>query len=154
MKPELIELQEIAKQSKGILQPQAVVEYAKNPETALHSHFTWDDSTAAQAYRIWQARQIISVTVTILETKNGAMNIKAFVSLKPDRQNPGGGYRVLAVVMGDEGQRRQLLSDALAELQVFQQKYQSLTELSAIMDEIARVNKKPRKRRKEVRAGL
>ena len=142
MKTELVELQEITKTNSGILRPQAVVEYAKNPETALHSHFTWDDSVAAHSHRLWQARQLIRVSVTVMETQDGPKDVKAFVSLTPDRSDVGGGYRVLSTVLNDAEQREQLLEDALAELNAFKCKYQDLKELSGVMSAIKKTAKK------------
>lgn len=43
----------------GTLTPQAVVEAAKNPSHALHEYFEWDDSSAAHAWRVEQARVLI-----------------------------------------------------------------------------------------------
>lgn len=50
----------------GRLTPDAVVADAADPNSPLHDAFEWDDSKAAQAYRIEQARVLIrSVEVTI-----------------------------------------------------------------------------------------
>jgi len=51
----------------GKLAPVHVLEVARNPGSALHAHFNWDDALAAQAYRIEQAdRLICKVRVRIL----------------------------------------------------------------------------------------
>jgi hypothetical protein len=47
----LKELEEIEKKH-GILKPEHVVKFAENPRTALHEKFTWDDSEAAQRWRL------------------------------------------------------------------------------------------------------
>lgn len=59
------ELARIAGRS-GKLTPQAVVDEARNPEHPLHACFDWDDETAAEAWRLEQARTLIrSVRVEI-----------------------------------------------------------------------------------------
>ena len=40
----------------GLLDPRRVVDYARDPDTALHSKFEWDDSLAAEQRRLRQAR--------------------------------------------------------------------------------------------------
>jgi hypothetical protein len=46
------ELNQIAATHGGELREEDVVEFAKNPETALHDYFTWDDKKAAAKYRL------------------------------------------------------------------------------------------------------
>lgn len=55
---------------RGRLDPERVVEAARNPKSALHACFEWDDSAAAHAWRIAQARALIrsaEVTITVRE---------------------------------------------------------------------------------------
>lgn len=131
------ELEALAESSNGLLLPETVVEFAKDPTTALHNRFEWDDTEAAQKYRIWQARQLIKVTVNILPNESET-EYKMFVSLKPDRYN-GGGYRTLVGVMSDEAMRRQLLTQAHNDFKMWQKKYQQLKELAPVFDKMAEV---------------
>jgi hypothetical protein len=62
----LKELEHIRKQGKGILYPDAVVEFATNEETALHPKFEWDNNIAGHEYRLWQARHLIKIVVITL----------------------------------------------------------------------------------------
>jgi hypothetical protein len=64
------EINRIYQEHNGIT-PSLLVEEAKNPESVLHHLFEWDDEKAGHAYRLDQARQIItSVKVNIVsETK-------------------------------------------------------------------------------------
>lgn len=124
------ELEALAEANNGLLKPEAVVEFAKDPGTALHSKFEWDDTEAAKAYRVWQARQIIKVMVTVLPNENETP-YQVFVSLKDDRCN-GGGYRPLVEVMTDETMRRQLLTQAHNDFKLWQKKYNQLKELAPV----------------------
>lgn len=131
---ELKQLQESA--PLRMLRPEAVVDFAKDPETALHRYFTWDDDLAAQHYRLLQARQLIRVAVTIIEETQD--EVRAYVSLTPDRAD-GKGYRATVDVLNDETLFRQLLTDAKAELNAFKRKYarlQAAGELSAVFEAI------------------
>lgn len=124
------ELETIRQQHKGLLKPRDVVEFAKDPQTALHNHFLWDNSKAAHQYRLWQARQIIRITVTI--APGTKIEDRVFVSLMDDRKKTDGGYRTTIDVMSDAEQKTAMLTEALAELNVFRRKYARLTELSKV----------------------
>ena len=77
-----------------------MVEYARDPKTALHSRFEWDDSKAGHDWRLYQARQIIRLSVLVLD--NVRDPVRAWVSMKDDRVKAGGGYRSIGDVMSDE----------------------------------------------------
>lgn len=67
----------------GRLTPIAVVEIASDERSPIHKYFTWDDSTAANEYRLWEARSLIrSVTVTVEEREP----VSAFVNVRADGQ--------------------------------------------------------------------
>jgi hypothetical protein len=144
----------IRKNPSRILQACDVVEFAKNPDTELHKHFTWEDSEAAREYRLWQARTIIHTCVHIIP--NYSEPIDVYVSLKTDRTMGGGGYRSLVSVMSNRTLRLQLLQEALEEMKVFQGKYKTLRELVPIFDGIKAVQSRvsTRKQRAGVRASM
>jgi len=140
------ELEKIAKQNGGLLNPEKVVAFARNKRTALHSRFTWDDGAAAHQYRLWQARQVIRVNAKVIEDTGEEMRV--YVSLKADRGE--GGYRRLVDVMSDEERRADLLIEAKAELAVFAEKYRHLNELAAVITEIDNVTGgKPKRKRRQ-----
>ena len=64
----------------GVLEPAAVVDYARDPDTALHAYFDWEDSVAAEKWRIEQARRIIrSVHVRLDVTDKLQVRVVQFV---------------------------------------------------------------------------
>jgi len=141
MKNKVIEeLKRIASEHAGLLQPATVVEEARPVSSPLHEHFEWDDSQAAEKYRIQQARQLITVCVETLPGSTGETPI--FVSLSPDRLRDKGGYRLVAQVLTDKASKEQMLLDAQAEMEVFQKKYQRLRELAAVFRAMRAVTKK------------
>src|SRR5690242_16043731 len=89
------ELAELEK--NGVILPVDVVDYAKQPHTALHGCFTWDDSEAAHQWRLEQARALIRCYV-IVDGSTNVAPVRAFVSLSTDRKNDGG-YRKLTEVL-------------------------------------------------------
>ena len=51
----------------GAVTPSLVVEFAKDETTELHKRFEWDDTAAAEQYRLNQARRVIRVTKIVYE---------------------------------------------------------------------------------------
>lgn len=139
----LHELEFIRKRSAdGILQAEDVVEFARDERTALHSEFEWDDSVAAHQHRLEQARKIIRLTLTVVESPAGQQTVRMYASCDSDRVKPGGGYRSLVEVMNSEDLRDQLLHAALRDLRTVRRKYQQLRELQPIFRAIDRVARK------------
>lgn len=117
-------------ESDGLLKPEDVVNFAADPETALHKAFEWNDSKAAHAHRLWQARQLI-VSVHIVDNRSPEP-IQAWVSLKSDRTNPGGGYRDTVAVLSDAELRQQMLETFWDEYDRMRERYQRFEELAEI----------------------
>lgn len=133
------ELEQIRKSNGGFLRPSDVVEHARDENSALHSHFTWDDTEAAEKYRLAEARALIRVCVKVSEQTSE--KIRAFVSLTPDRKGDGG-YRAMAEVLDDQILMDVLLRDAVAEVAAFKRKlerYKELAELNGLIEEVNRV---------------
>jgi len=142
--PIQIELAQIAKVGGGMLDPKAVVEFARDEASALHSQFNWDDNEAAELYRIHQARQLIRVQV--FHEPKVERTMQVYVSLPLDRET-GGGYRRMVDVLSDTDRRQQLLTMALAEMDVFTRKYARLEELSEVFDAMRKAAKRSKARR-------
>jgi hypothetical protein len=134
----LKELRELEKANDGILKPEDVVDRAKNPKSALHGAFTWDDTEAAKQYRLEQARRLIRVTVEYIPAADTEM--RAYVSVRSDR-NDEGGYRHFPTLMRSENGRKSVLETALWELENFQRKYSQIKELVEVFESIRRVRK-------------
>jgi len=132
------ELEQIRESNDGILYPQSVVDFARNEETALHDKFEWDDTVAGENYRVWQARKIIRAVAILIPRQNEP--IQAYVSMVADRyqgegeekQERVGGYRCMVDVLSTPNLRETLLSEALAEFEMWERKYTMITELADI----------------------
>ncbi len=131
------ELRAIANASGGILLPEKVVEFASNPETALHGRFTWDDTEAARQYRLFQARQVIRLNVIVIE--GSSEPVRAYVSLSNDRDH--GGYRRMVDVLSNDDLTSRLLADAVAELEGIKRKYEHLKALVPIWAALGSIDK-------------
>lgn len=126
------ELESIREADGGVLRPVAVVRFAaENPDSALHGKFEWDDSRAAHAHRIWQARCVIETVCTVV--RGDRATVRAYVSLAEERSR-GGGYRRTEEMLSEPESRMKLLRQARAEMETFRMRYQELVELSEVFD--------------------
>jgi len=143
------ELKIIQKQNRGILRPLQIVEFAKDPNTALHSRFEWDDSKAGHEYRLWQAREIIRVRVKMFKQNDEmtTIRVRELVSLPKDRKTPGGGYRSIDDVMKKPHLRNQLLDSAFQDMNRFEEKYRLLSELTEVFEAFEKAKKAKKQRR-------
>lgn len=131
----LEELKRIYKEKGGILRPEDVVEAAEPESSPLHDAFEWDNTKAAQRYRLHQARCLIKVTVQTIEAGDEKRTVRAFVALRKDRKG-GEGYRSQPDLLKTADGRKAILDTALWELRAFKAKYADLKELDKIFKEI------------------
>lgn len=138
IKTELLKLQKSAK--GGLLHADAVVNWAaSHPKSAIHKSLTWDDATAAHAYRIWQVRELIHMHIV------SDIGAPMMVSLSYDRAQ-GGGYRAIDDVLQSRDLSEIMLNDALAELKRVQTRYARVKELTSVWTAVAKVAKKKGKK--------
>ena len=137
----IAELKRLSGKNHGILSPEAVVEAAKNPNSALHTRFEWDNTKAAHQYRLWQARNLLRVVVEIIDDGAEKIPVNVFVSLTPDRTGDTGGYRQVIDVVSNKTLYNTMLENAVSELESFKKKYQRIKELGRIFREIDKLKR-------------
>jgi hypothetical protein len=127
----------------GRLSAKRVVDWARsNRSSTLHRCFEWDNTKAAERYRIWQARELI-VSVEV-EHVDGSRR-QVYVSPISTRSS-GRGYHRLVDVLGEADLRRSFLAQALADLERVCEKYHDLCELAGVREAVRLVrNKSARK---------
>lgn len=110
--------------------PSQIVDVGRNSDTELHKCFDWDDTIAAEKWRIEQARDIVRHLVI----KEDALpkdkpEIRYF--FKPQGEV---GYKPTEIIVKQKDSYEALLAQAYAELRAFKQKYYCLNELREILD--------------------
>lgn len=126
----LAELDAIAASSEdGRLHPEAVVAFARRPDSALHAKFEWDDSVAAEQYRLQQARSVIRAQVRVSEVVG--RRCRAYVSVPSDRTSDGG-YRPTDAALSRTAIRMQMVESVLEELAKARDRYPHLPELNPL----------------------
>ncbi len=111
----------------GVLNPEVIVEKAKSAKSAMHSMFEWDNTEAAQKYRIMQARHIIRIFIveTKIKQEDGTVDI---VEHRVYEKSPGGYKRTMAMVNSPE-EWEFLLGEVKGELMAARNKLVTLQAL-------------------------
>jgi len=94
---------------KENLTPVSVVERAKNKKSILHKLFEWDDSEAAEQFRLQQARQIVNHVVEIVVIRGNEVEEKAYFNVVA--KEGGNIYESLAEVIKVPSYKKQLLKE-------------------------------------------
>ena len=117
----------------GLIKPERVVEAARPKTSPIHDQFEWNNTEAAEKYRLLQASELIRVSVEIIDCggNRDPVVVRAFTSLTTER-GENGGYRATVQVLSNKQMREQMLADAIAELQAFERRYAILKELAEV----------------------
>ena len=111
---------------------QEIVEKARSTDSELHKCFEWNDSIAAEKYRLTQAQNILRllvVTKNEVDREPQKTNLRVFHS-DGMRKNS---YSPIQIIVKKNDEYEVLLNNALAELKSFKKKYHMLSELEEIL---------------------
>lgn len=125
-------LERIRRRRGGEITPADVLRDARRPDSPLHPHFEWNDTAAAEAYRLSQAGYLIrhiEVEVRGGDACREARVVRAFVSMHDDE---GKHYESIIRVMSDAEKRAQVVATARHELQQWAKRYRDYEELAGI----------------------
>ena len=127
-------LKEIARRDGGLLRPASVVDAARDEKSPLHGAFEWDDTEAAQKYRLLQAQSLIRSFKVEIERNGQTLSVPVFVGVSTDRtgdkaDNP---YRMLEQVVEKPDLMAVAVRDAIDQLEALRKRYAHLQELADV----------------------
>lgn len=128
-----------------VLKPQRIVEVAKREAHPLHEFFEWNNSLAAEKYRVHQARMLLSNILIQVETDDGQIEYRAFNNVRVEYVNGDGetekkrGYVSVKTVLSTQDMMDQVLRDARRELRYWAKeigKYEKLGRVAGMLKEL------------------
>ena len=123
------EMERIRVEQNGRLDAGDLVERSRKPDAPLHEAFEWNDTTAAHEYRVEQAKYLLrSIEVTV-EPQKQKKPVRAFVSVVRDKDRS---YTSVSHALSDPELRRQVLMQALRELEAWRERHAELVELAGV----------------------
>jgi len=130
------------KDSEG-LTAENIVKVAKNKNNVLHKFFDWNDNSASDKYRLFQARQLINEVKIIIEEReyfafeNVSVQINEGGKLKSKKL-----YLDRTEIMNNKDLREQILNRAMGNIQYWRRQHGAYEELNPIFEGIDVVEKK------------
>lgn len=111
------------------LTPKNLLDANREEGTVLHNEFEWDDTIAAENYRVHQAGQIIRMLCVKPETEiKDPTPIRAYFTTSESKS-----YEHINVILKSPDKYAELKAKAFSELQAFKRKYSMLSELDELM---------------------
>lgn len=133
----------------GEVTAKAFLEESRPEESPTHNCFEWDDTEAAERWRLWQANQTIrDLCVTIISDDKDSAPIKIPVFINTERTKVSTArFMSIDSALEDREKRSVILQNALDELKAFERKYEKLSELSEVFAAANKARKKTERRK-------
>ena len=121
----------------GVLTCEAVLEAARPKNSPLHNYFTWEDSRAAERYRLIEAgRLIATVKIEYRQKKDPQIiHTPAFIPTGTSSEGKRQYYPVEEVTKNDF-LREKALADARREMESTRARYSHLVDLLELSSEV------------------
>lgn len=127
------ELKRLREETGANLKPREIVQAAEDPTSPLHDAFEWDDTRAAQEWRVTQARRLLRC-IHVVVRRGEKQSVRAFFRvIDPSGES---GYVGLATVLERQDYRDQIIEQALKEIVAWQGRYRDYQELGSIFGAI------------------
>lgn len=116
---------------RGALTPALVVDAARDPEHPLHSRFEWDDTIAAEKWRLEQAGQLLRI-VKLPPEPGRPDDLRAFVAFK-GKDSHKADYIPTEEALHDEFIRKLVLRDMEREWRLLKRRYEHMREFADLI---------------------
>lgn len=134
-------LRDIAEKNNGQITPEIVLEEAKPKSSPLHGLFCWDDTKAAEEYRLIQAASLIRrIKVSIPTGDETTIKVRAFINVCPQHEDEEtleeqarGVYVSFQNATAVESYRDQMIANCKRDVEAFRRKYSILQEAARII---------------------
>lgn len=156
VKPDIVgKVFEEIEERDGEVTSKSLLDASRADDSPTHGLFEWDDSVAAEKFRLSQSHRIISqlqVDVIVTEISSGdtpeielttenVLKSPAYVNINPTGRfgvkNTTGSFVNVHKAMSDDDMRKIVLRNALSELNVFKNRYALYKELANVFKAIA-----------------
>lgn len=118
------------------VKPKELVDAARPRSSPIHKYFTWDDSIAAENYRLQEARKLVSCLIVEIDDRP----MRAFHNVRIEKL--GKTYVNFRTASANEDLWDQVIAQALNEVRIWKQKYQTYQQFKPIFMGIQKVERK------------
>ncbi len=129
---------------EGAIDPKDLLELARPKKSPIHHIFEWDDSRAAEKFRLDQARLLIRCLVVEIDGTDVRQYVSPVLVHPTDTDKK---YLSVDSAMADESIWEQVLNRALRELFTWKAQYKRLKKLGPVIKAIEKLEEKYEKDR-------
>ena len=141
------------------LTAQSFLDESRPKDAPTHALFEWDDTVAAEKYRLHQSKNVIllvecteetievpdsNVEVEVIEATEhpteASKHHYAVINVNPKRPGQKANFVPVQVALADKDMRSQVLANAIGELKAFERRYSTLIELTGVINEIHKLD--------------
>lgn len=130
------ELERIRTENGGDLELATLVAESKPKDAPLHGEFDWHGPTAANKWRLQQARYVVrSIEVIPDESDNAVRKYQSVRLVEQENQHPAKAkqvFRSVEEVLADPDTRDELLAQAIRDALSYKRRYNGLQELAKV----------------------
>ena len=123
----------------GRLLPDDVVTAATDPESPLHSHFTWDDTEAAKRFRLSQARALIRTVKLEITVHDVPLNVVGYVR-DPEMDSKHSGYRNVLALRSEEDNARAAIVDEMKRVANAVRRAKTIAAVLGFIEEVNQID--------------
>lgn len=118
----------------GNVTKEAFLDFSRPIESPTHELFEWDDSKAAEKYRLEQSRDTIgNLRVVYVSPTREDIPVKAFVNISATGEKPS--YESIEVALQDDNKRENIQKRIQGELDSFVARNRHIEELADMLIE-------------------
>lgn len=128
----------------GIVTKESFLEASRPEDSETHDLFEWNDTKAAEKYRLHQSNMAINQLIVKIQVayKSEPIRTRAFVNIEQETGRRKAQFLRIDTAMADMEYKSIVLANAIQELREFRKKYEAYTELAQIfvaIDELKEV---------------
>lgn len=116
MSPEQAEFIQSLADNEGRITPEAVIEAARPPDSLINGLFTWDNTKAAEKWRLHQARSAIVRVTFEVTVRHRILAVPVYVR-DPEKAKKEAGYREVAEIATHEDLAQRALERELRAIE-------------------------------------
>lgn len=140
---------ESIEEKEGKVTSASFLEYSRPETSDTHSMFEWNDSIAAEKYRLRQSAAIIGqieVEIQYIDTSQEASEIQitpvpAFVNVAGKSTRASATFVNVVTAVDNKDMWKQVVQNAVAELNAFKRKYSRFKEFEKIIKDIEKLER-------------
>jgi len=140
-------IEALCNKKNGAITPQELLNDARKKSSPLHDAFEWDDTHAAELYRLWQARKILGAITLVIEEKKPEAKaagitdarfmktrepVRAFVNIRGEERS----YKPIELLTKQEDRswHEQLIGDAQIKIINIKNEIKNLKNIDHIIE--------------------